>query len=143
MRGLMASAYHAAHPKRALAVRGGAMRTFVGLAVCLTLSLLCLGVYLIWDQFVEPLAPHETGLFTAAFLLATAMTLLYELIQLPRSVWRHALFGHMALIPRNARAGGMAPRTAPVYTQRRQPQCELYAHLPYQRCYVDRVRVRA
>jgi len=139
MRGFVSSAYYAAHPKKVLAVRGGAMRTFAGLAVFLTLGLVFLGVYLIQDQFAQPLAPHSLGLFTAAFILATAMTLLYELIQLPRSIWRNAAGGRAALVPRTAREVSFATRAArPRYELRHDQR----ADLPYQRSYVDRVRVR-
>jgi hypothetical protein len=43
------------------------MRTFGGLAIFLTLGLLCLGFYLIEDQFANPLASQSLGLFAAAF----------------------------------------------------------------------------
>ncbi len=140
MRGFVSSAYYAAHPKKVLAVRGGAMRTFAGLAVFLTLALVFLGVYLIHDQFAQPLAPHSISLFMAAFILATAMTLLYELIQLPRSIGRNAVGGRTALVPRAAREVSFATRAArPQYKQRHEHRTDL----PYQRSYIDRVRVRA
>lgn len=140
MRGLVSSAGYAVHSKRVLAVRGGAMRTFAGLAIVLTLVLLCLGVYLIQDQFAQPLASYSMGLFAAAVILATAMTLLYELIQLPRSSWHNAAGGRTALVARTAGAVSVARGAArPRYEQRH----ELRSDLPYQRSYVDRVRVRA
>lgn len=49
MGGFLANARYASQFERPLAVRGGAMRTFVGLAAFLTLGLLCLGFWLIWD----------------------------------------------------------------------------------------------
>ena len=140
MFGFVSSALYAAHPKKALAVRGGAMRTFSGLAVFLTLGLLFLGVYLIQDEFAQPLPSQSIGLFTAAFILATAMTLLYELIQLPRSIWRNPAQGRTVLLPRSAGMVSVASRAArPRYEQRHEQRTDL----PYQRSYVDRVRVRA
>jgi hypothetical protein len=41
---------------------------------------------LIEDQFTNPLASQSLGLFAAAVLLASAMAMLYELIQLPSSL---------------------------------------------------------
>ena len=55
----------------------------------LTLSLALLGIYLIVDEFKNPLSSQSPGLFAAAFILATAMTLLIELSQLFRTVRRH------------------------------------------------------
>src|ERR1700685_3656757 len=119
MRGLVSSAGYAVHSKRVLAVRGGAMRTFAGLAIVLTLVLLCLGVYLIQDQFAHPLPSSSIALFTAAVILATAMTLLYELIQLPRSTWRNAAGGRTELVPRTAGAVSVARGAArPRHEQR-------------------------
>ena len=135
MRNNLFSALSAAHPQRALAVRGRAIRTFGGLAVVLALGLLCLGVYLIEDEFSNPLAAQSLGLFTAAFVLATAMTLLYELLQLSKSIGGSAA-GCRTLVPPDHRAVRIAARSARLgYEQR--------TDLPYQRCYVDRVRVRA
>jgi hypothetical protein len=54
MRGLVSSACYAVYPRRVLAVRGGAMRTFASLAAFVTLCLVCLGVYLIRDEFADP-----------------------------------------------------------------------------------------
>jgi hypothetical protein len=142
MRGFVSSACYAAHPKRVLAVRGGAMRTFAGLAIFLTLCLLCLGVYLIQDEFADPLASYSLDLFTAAVVLATAMTLLYELVQLPRSVWRSPARGRMALLPRTARVVSVARRAARLQYKQRHEQRHQRTDLPYQRSYVDRVRVR-
>ena len=124
-----------AHPQRALAVRGRAIRTFGGLAIVLALGLLCLGVYLIEDEFSNPLASQSLGLFTAAFVLATAMTLLYELLQLSRSIGGSAA-GCRTLVPPDHRVVRIAARSARLGYQQR-------TDLPYQRCYVDRVRVRA
>jgi hypothetical protein len=74
-------------PVAPLVARGGALRTFGGLAFLLAVILSVLGAYLIEDQFTNPLASQPLGLFAAAFLLATAMALVYELVQLPTSIW--------------------------------------------------------
>jgi hypothetical protein len=113
------------------------MRTFGGLAIFLTLGLLCLGFYLIEDQFANPLASQSLGLFAAAFILATAMTLLYELIQLPRNIWRNAVECPTLLVPPAEGMISVAARRASGF------RCDQRTDLPYQRSYVDRVRVRA
>ena len=162
-------------PVPALAARGGALRTFGGLAFLLAVVLFALGTYLIEDEFTNPLASQSLGLFTAAFLLASAMALLYELIQLPRSIWRKQ--AHAPAVPPSAAApagstcppdrstnstpGLMATTPAtrnmavklpdhqnPCATNRprRAPNgtpLDQRVDLPYQRCYVDQVRVRA
>jgi hypothetical protein len=46
-------------PGRTLLARGGALRTFGGLALLLALALLIVGIYLIEDQFTNPLASQE------------------------------------------------------------------------------------
>ena len=124
-----------ARPAMALAVRGRAIRTFGGQALVLTISLLLLGVYMIANEFRNPLASQSLGLFTAAFILATAMTLLIELTQIFRTGRRHsrpgpAFIARAATIVRATRCHAAAPPG-------------LRAHLPYHRAYVDRVRVRA
>lgn len=111
----------------------------------LVVALFVLGAYLIEDQFTNPLASQSLGLFAAAVLLASAMAMLYELIQLPSSLW-----GREALAPKRPQStlagvappGGLVvcaatpPSPAPVRTVHR-------TDFAYQRCYVDRVRVRA
>jgi hypothetical protein len=137
MRSNLFSALAAVHPERALVVRGRAIRTFGGLAIVLALGLLCLGVYLIEDEFSNPLASQSIGLFTAAFVLATAMTLLYELLQLSRSTWGNPARCRTPLVLLRAN------RVARVAARAARLGYELRTDLPYQRCYVDRVRVRA
>jgi hypothetical protein len=55
----------------------------------LTLSLFLVGIYLIADKFKNPLASQSVGLFTAAFILAIAMTPLVELTQFFRTTPGH------------------------------------------------------
>jgi hypothetical protein len=136
MRNNILSGLSGRHPERALTVRGRAIRTFGGLAIFLALGLLCLGVYLIENEFANPLASQSLGLFTAAFLLATAMALLYELMQLPRNIWRNAAACRPALVPPADLVARIAMRGIRLRYEQR-------TDLPYQRRYVDRVRVRA
>ena len=122
-------------PTMALAVRGRAIRTFSGQALVLTLSLVLLGIYLIANEFKNPLASQSPGLFAAAFILATAMTLLIELSQLLRTIQRHAarrpeLIRRPKVVTRSQKqSAGMSGNTR--------------GCLAYHRSYVDRVRVRA
>jgi hypothetical protein len=124
-----------ARPAMALAVRGRALRTFSGQALVLTLSLVLLGIYLIADEFKNPLSSQSPGLFAAAFILATAMTLLTELSQLFRTVRRHSV-----------RSPALIRRPNVVARSRQQStgmSGNIRACFPYHRAYVDRVRVRA
>ena len=139
MRNTIVYTLHGAGPGRALVARGRALRTFGGLALLLTVGLFVMGAYLIKDEFSNPLASQSFSLFAAAFVLATAMTLLYELAQLPRSLWRHGA---------QSATGGARPASDRInYAARRldsgRVRREHRTDLPYQRCYVDRVRVRA
>jgi hypothetical protein len=145
MRNTSVNALPGIAPGETLLARGGALRTFGGLALLLVVALFVLGAYLIEDQFTNPLASQSLGLFAAAVLLASAMAVMYELIQLPSSLW-----GRGASAPKRpqrtlagvAPPGGLVvcaatpPGPAPVRTEHR-------TDLAYQRCYVDRIRVRA
>jgi hypothetical protein len=136
MAGKVRRVFAHAHPLGAFAVRGRAIRTFASFALAIALGLVVLGVYLIADEFRNPLASQSIGLFAAAFVLATAMTLLVELTQIFRSASRHSpkdsalLFSGVDLTARI--------RVRTTY----QPR-DHRTNLPYQRNYVDRVRVRA
>jgi hypothetical protein len=124
--------------------RGGALQTFGGLALLLVLALLVIGRY-IEEQFTKPLASQSLSLFASAVLLESAMALLYELIQVPRRFRKEeSLAGKQMLsmaaqaVPAGRQVRGDAKRPNPARTRvagRRD--------LAYQRCYVDRVRVRA
>ena len=131
-----------AHPQTTLALRGRAIRTFGSLTIVLTLALLFLGIYLIAGEFTNPIASGSLGLFIAAVVLATAMTLLLELSQLFRGTHRNVRLSRAALVSDVnlvARAGRRAAGPALGY----RPSLSYAPRLPYQRCYVDRVRVRA
>jgi cyanate permease len=88
-------------------------------------------VYLIRDQFAQTPAPQSFGLFTAAVILATAMTLLFELSQVPRSTWRNAVGVWMTLASHTARTASVARRTAePPYTRRYEQRYDERTDLP-------------
>ncbi len=131
-------------PGAGLVARGGALKTFGGLALLLVVALLVLGAYLIEDQFMNPLASQSLGLFAAAVLLSSAMAMSYELIQLPRKFSGRALaetrpqVAAAVTVRPGKRALGPAKRPKPISFR-----IESRRDLAYQRCYVDRVRVRA
>src|SRR5258708_27291186 len=131
-------------PGAGLVARGGALKTFGGLALLLVVALLVLGVYLIEDQFMNPVASQSLGLFAAAVLLSSAMAMSYELIQLPRKFSGRALaetrpqVAAAVTVRPGKRALGPAKRPKPISFR-----IESRRDLAYQRCYVDRVRVRA
>jgi hypothetical protein len=119
----------------------------------LAFALLIIGGYLIEDQFTNPLASQSIGLFAAAVVLASALILLYELIELPRSIWNGELrLGHYCKdghppkprttpTPAVSASGGGLSSSAAAWNSA-QLRLEHRTNLPYQRCYVDRVRVR-
>jgi hypothetical protein len=125
-------------PDRAVAKRDGVMRIFAAPAFFFAIGLLLGGGYIVEDQLTSPAASQSYALFAGAFLIATSITLLAEVFHLTsrrrrdppdlrshiaRTDWRKT---DVARASRNA-ARGVHHRT----------------RLPYQRCYVDRVRVRA
>ena len=120
----------------AFAVRGRAIRTFASLTLALVVGLMVLGIYLIADEFRNPLASQSIGLFAAAFVLATAMTLLFDLTQLFRNSARDSAADHAFLLSSIDLSAGVRVRTT------YQPR-DHRTDLPYQRNYIDRVRVRA
>jgi|1186.fasta_scaffold968694_1 hypothetical protein len=123
------------HPGLTLAVRGRAIRIFGAQAVVLTLSLVLLGGYLIADEFKNPLSSQSVGLFVAAFILATAMTLLLELTQLFRGTRREVARNPVRIQDPKVVARSMAHKFS--------MSGNLRPYLPYHRGYIDRVRVRA
>lgn len=133
MRGGALSTFPGAHPGKSLAARGAAIRTFGSFAIFVALSLLCLGIYIIADEFANPLAAQPFGLFIAAFILALAVILLYYLIQPRRNRWC-----------RRVRRAAALPIDRVVWVVGNTPPgwCELRRDLPYQRWYVDPIRIR-
>jgi hypothetical protein len=85
MRGFATGVLYALRTQKPLAIRGGAMRTFGSLAAFVTLAFLYLGIFLIQELFANPLESQSVALFAAAFILAIALLLLCELLQLPRA----------------------------------------------------------
>src|SRR5712664_1479195 len=63
-----------------LTARGQLRNTFAGPGLCVGLSLLALGGYLIADQFENPFEAQSIGLLFAALLIATAITVLFGLL---------------------------------------------------------------
>ena len=68
-------------PQRSLSARGQLLHTFAGLGLCLALSLLALGGFLIEEEFRDPVAASSVGLVLASLLIATAITLLYCILR--------------------------------------------------------------
>jgi len=114
-------------------MRGRAMRTFSSIAIFLALTLLSLGVYIIREEFANPIAAQAWGLFTAAFVLAVGVTLLFYLVQPPKGRWRDEA-GPTAAIPLDWVLWAERNAAASLYQQR--------GDLPFQRCYVDPARIR-
>jgi len=101
----------------------------------LTVSLVLLGGYLIADEFKNPLSSQSVGLFVAAVILATAMTLLLELTQLFRGTRREVARNPVRIQDPKVVARSMAHKFS--------MSGNLRPYLPYHRGYIDRVRVRA
>lgn len=134
MRGIALSTLDGVLPEKSLAARGGARRTFAGIAIFLVLWFLGFGVYLIQDEFANPVAAQSIGLFTAALILTTGVILLFYLIQPRKNRWRKTTR------PAPGTSGDWITwtarsTTADWYEQRRD--------LPFQRWYVDPVRIRS
>jgi hypothetical protein len=71
---------------RSLSARGHFLKTFAGIGYCLAFSLLALGGYGMEEQFANPLEAHPAGLLVSASLIATAVTLLYLLLNPSRQI---------------------------------------------------------
>ena len=71
---------------RSLSARGHFLKTFAGIGYCLAFSLLALGGYGMEQQFANPLEAHPAGLLVSASLIATAVTLLYLLLNPSRQI---------------------------------------------------------
>lgn len=67
----------ASHSRKTLASRGGLARTFGGLVIFVSVTLLVSGIYLIQDSLAHPLAADPQALLFAALLLAIAVVLLF------------------------------------------------------------------
>jgi hypothetical protein len=71
---------------QSLSARGHFLKTFAGIGYCLTFSLLALGGYGMEEQFANPLQAHPAGLLVSASLIATAVILLYLLLNPSRQI---------------------------------------------------------
>jgi len=122
------------HSQRSLSARGQLLNTFAGMLWCLALALLALGVYLIHDQFADPVQAPAAGLILGALLVATAITVLFALLQPARKL--HApLMAERRAMPQSKEGIVVLARSS----------CRV---LPWNdRCqqhsrYVDRMRIR-
>src|ERR1700687_1154611 len=97
MRDASASSRYGVHPVKSLAARGGTKRTFGSIAVFLALTCMCLGAYMIEDQFANPIAAQPTGLFAAAVTLAMGALLLCYLIRPRKNRWHNGVHRRTAL----------------------------------------------
>src|SRR5712672_4014443 len=71
---------------RSLSARGYFLKTFAGIGYCLAFSLLALGGYGMEQQFANPLEAHSAGLLFSASLIASAVILLYLLLNPSRQI---------------------------------------------------------
>lgn len=125
----------AQHAPKSLAVRGGLVRTFGGLATFLVVTFFCSGIYILEDAFADPLAAQAAALIFGAFIIALATILLYYLIR-PRTE------------PRRMRKEPRGRATALPAQQFTEEISLIVPHdgdrkdLVYQRVYVDHSRIR-
>ena len=132
MRGSALEVLDDPHPGRTLVIRGRAMRTFSGIAIFLALTLLALGVYIIKEEFANPVAAQSVALLSAAFVLTTGLTLLLYLIPPRASGWR----------ARSSRAPSVSLDWIVWAVENPAPDSsEQRTGLPLQRWYVDPVRI--
>jgi hypothetical protein len=134
MRDTATSTGNGAHPVKSLAARGGTKRTFGSIVVFFALSCMCLGAYMIEDQFANPIAAQPTGLFAAAVTLAMGALLLCYLIRPRKNRWHNGVHRRPVLVFQD-RVAWTARRAAVDCSNERRD-------LTYQRCYVDAVRSR-
>jgi hypothetical protein len=134
MRETNSSLLVAAHPAKSLAARGGTKRTFGSMAVFSALTFMCLGAYLIEEQFANPIAAQPTGLFAAAVILAIGTILLCYLLRPRKNKWHNGVHRRTVLVFPD-RVAWTATRVAVNCSEERKD-------LTYQRGYVDAVRIR-
>ena len=134
MRATTATARVAAHPAKSLAARGGTKRTFGSIAIFFALTFMCLGLYMIEEQFANPIAAQPTSLFAAAVTLAMGAILLCYLLRPRKNKWHNGARRRPLLVFPD-RLGWTARRAAVNCSEERKD-------LTYQRGYVDAVRIR-
>jgi hypothetical protein len=134
MRETNSSLLTAAHPAKSLAARGGTKCTFGSIAVFFALTFMCLGAYMIEEQFANPIAAQPTGLFAAAVTLAMGAVLLCSLLRPRKNKWHNGVHRRTVLV---------FPNRTPAPARRASINCcEQRSDLTYQRWYVDAVRIR-
>jgi hypothetical protein len=134
MRNTTAIAPAPEHPARSLVARGGTKSTFGSIAVFFALIFMCLGAYMIEEQFANPIAAQPTGLFAAAVTLATGAMLLCYLLRPRKNKWHHGAHRRTVLV---------FPDRMALTARRAAVDCsEERKDLTYQRGYVDAVRIR-
>ena len=74
------------HSPKSLAVRGGLVPTFGGLASLLVVTFLCAGIYILEDAVANPLAAQAAVLIFGAFIIAAA-AMIARLSANVRRVW--------------------------------------------------------
>ena len=123
---------------RAVARREGAFRIFGAPLFFLAVAMLLGGGYIVATEFSSPAASQSYALFAGAFFMATSITLLAELYSSANRHRRDApdLRSHVARTDWRRTDVARASRSAARGVNHR-------ARLPYHRCYIDRVRVRA
>jgi hypothetical protein len=124
-----------ARAPKSLAIRGGLVRTFGGLAGFLVVTFLCAGFYILEDAVANPIAAQAAGLIFGAFIIALATILLFYLIRpdgSPRTSRREQTL-HLELLPQQELLE-QAPLTPSQESSREGPV--------YQRVYKDHSRIR-
>jgi hypothetical protein len=124
-----------ARAPKSLAIRGGLVRTFGGLASFLVVTFLCAGFYILEDAVANPIAAQAAALIFGAFIIALATILLFYLIRPesgPRTSRREQTL-HLELLPQEEFF-----EEAPA-TPSRESGSE---GLVYQRVYKDHSRIR-
>jgi hypothetical protein len=125
-------------PEKNPAKREGASQIFAAPLFFFAIALLLGGGYIVEDQFTSPAASQSYALFAGAFFIATSITLLAELFHLANRRRKDApdLRSHVARTDWRRTDVARASRNAARGVNHR-------TRLPYHRCYIDRVRVRA
>lgn len=135
MRGAIFQHASSVHASKPLAVRGGLVRTFGGLAGFVVVTFLCGGFYILQDAFADPLNETAVAVMSAAFIIALAAVLLFFLVR-PRKRPR------TTSPARSASIATLDERPALQQAPRPSRQEDSRSNLPYQRVYVDHSFIR-
>jgi len=122
-------------PQKSFVVRGSLARTFGGLAGFLVVLFLCLGLYILYDAFTNPIEAASSAVICAAFIISLAAMLLFFLFN-PSKGSRVA---SQLRDDESATAEARAHFNA-VIGQARQDSPR--SDLAYHRSYVDHSRIR-